>query len=258
MGMLEGKRAIVTGGASGIGAATARRLAEEGARVAVFDIDGPGAAAVGIEISGLAFEVNVANSASLDEAVAVVADVFGGVDVLFNNAGVGKLKPLAAYTDKEWDLLLGVNLKGTFNGMRAAAPLMAAAGGGSIVNMASVSGLRPTRGEAPYSAAKAGVIALSQAGALELAPSVRVNCVSPGFIHTGLTDGVVGDDAYRTAIEDGTPLRRVGTADEVADVVLFLASDLSRYMTGQNLVVDGGSMLPSPAADPVLRSLLGE
>ncbi len=256
MGMLEGKRSIVTGGASGIGAATARRFAEEGARVAVFDIDGAGAAAVGVEVGGLAFEVNVANGESLAEAVAVVADVFGGLDVLCNNAGVGRLKRLDEYTDKEWDLLIGVNLKGTFNGLRAAAPLMVAAGGGSIINVSSVSGVQATRGEAPYSAAKAGVIALTQAAALEYAPAVRVNCVSPGFIHTALTDGVVADDTYRSAIEQGTPLGRVGAADEIADVVLFLASDLSRYMTGQNVVVDGGSVLTNPASDPVLRSLL--
>ena len=127
-----------------------------------------------------------------------------------------------------------------------------------MVNIASVSGLRPTRGEAPYAAAKAGVVALTMSGALEYGPDgIRVNCVSPGFIRTPLTEfawdmpGVIGP------LEAATPLGRAGTAEEVADVVLFLVSGLSRYVTGHNVVVDGGSMLPSAQMDPLLRGLLG-
>ena len=257
MGLLEGKRAIVTGGASGIGAATARRFTAEGARVAVFDIDADGAAAVAAEIGGLAYGVNVAKAGAVQEAVDAAAAALGGIDVLFNNAGVGNLKPLDAYTDKEWELLIGVNLTGTFHGLRAVLPLMRAAGGGAVVNMASVSGIRPTRGESPYAAAKAGVIALTQSAALEYGPDIRVNCVSPGFIHTALTDFAVHTDAYREPIEAETPLGRVGTADDIAKVVVFLASDLAGYVSGQNIVVDGGSMLPSAQIDHMLRDLLG-
>lgn len=257
MGLLEGKRAIVTGGASGIGAATARRFAAEGARVAVFDLRADGAAAVADEIGGIAVGVNVADPQAMREAVTGAAGELGGLDVLFNNAGVGNLKPLDAYTDKEWDLLIGVNLTGTFNGLRAALPLMRDGAGGAIINMASVSGIRPTRGESPYAAAKAGVIALTQSAALEYGPTIRVNCVSPGFIHTALTDFAVTTDRYREPIEAQTPLGRVGTAEDVAKVVVFLASDLAGYVSGQNIVVDGGSMLPSAQVDPMLRDLLG-
>jgi NAD(P)-dependent dehydrogenase (short-subunit alcohol dehydrogenase family) len=176
---------------------------------------------------------------------------------VFNNAGIGRLKPLDTYTDREFDLIVRVNLHGTFHGIRAALPFLQANGGGAIVNMASVSGVRPTRGEAPYSAAKAAVIALTMSAALEYGPDIRVNCVSPGFVRTGLNEQVVARDEHREHIEAGTPAGRVGDADEVARVVSFLLSGESSYMTGQNLVIDGGSMLPSKQVDDVLRGMGG-
>jgi NAD(P)-dependent dehydrogenase (short-subunit alcohol dehydrogenase family) len=258
MGLLEGQLAIVTGGAGGIGAATARRMAEEGARVAILDLNAEGAADVAREIGGLAFEVNVADRDETEAAVDAAADALGGLTTIFNNAGIGSLKPLHTYRDKEWDLLVDVNLKGTFNATRAAVPHLRAAGGGSVVNMASVSGIRPTRGEAPYAAAKAGVIALTMSGALEYGPDgVRVNCVSPGFIRTPLTEFAFSVPAYVEALDAVTPLGRAGTPEDVADVVVFLASGLARYVTGQNVVVDGGSMLPSAQVDHILGDLLG-
>lgn len=261
MGLLDGHRSIITGGSSGIGAATARRFASEGARVAVLDRDGEGAAAVAAEIGGIAIAVDVADVDAVTDAVRRAADELGGLDDLFANAGIGNLKRLDAYREKEWDLLVDVNLKGTFACIRAAAPIMRAAfadGGpaGSIVTMASVSGIRPTRGEAPYSAAKAGVIALTRSAALEYGPALRANCVSPGFIHTPLTGFAATHDTYRPAIDAGTPLGRAGRADEVAGVVVFLCSDLASYVTGTNLVVDGGSLLPSAQSDPMLGDLL--
>jgi NAD(P)-dependent dehydrogenase (short-subunit alcohol dehydrogenase family) len=124
------------------------------------------------------------------------------------------------------------------------------------VNVASVSGVRPTRGEAPYSAAKAAVIALTSSAALEWAPEVRVNCVSPGFVRTPLNEMLVTDDAARSGLESRTPLARVGTAEETAGVIAFLLSDAAGYLTGHNLVLDGGSLLPSEQMDPILGPLL--
>jgi NAD(P)-dependent dehydrogenase (short-subunit alcohol dehydrogenase family) len=256
MGLLDGQTALVTGGASGIGAATGRRLADEGARVALLDTRLGDARVVADEIGGMAVEADVAERAAMVDAVDHVVAELGPLTILFNNAGTGSIEHFDRYDDEVFDRLMAVNLKGVFNGLRAVAPAMREAGGGSIVNMASVSGIRPTRGEAPYSAAKAGVIALSMSAALEYAPNVRVNCVSPGVIETPLTQVAVADDDLRRGVEAGTPLGRIGTADEVAGVVLFLCSDLSTYVTGQNVVVDGGSTLPNGQVDAMLSAML--
>jgi NAD(P)-dependent dehydrogenase (short-subunit alcohol dehydrogenase family) len=262
MGLLEGHRAIITGGGSGIGAAAARRFHAEGATVAVLDRDAASAAAVAAEVEGIAITVDVADTDATAAAVQAAAEQLGGLDDLFANAGVGNLKRLDAYREREWDLLVDVNLKGTFNCLRAAVPLLLAgyeADGRprSVVTMASVSGVRPTRGEAPYSAAKAGIIALTRSTALEYGPGLRANCISPGFIHTPLTDFAAEHEVYRPAIDAGTPLGRAGRADEVADVAVFLCSTLASYVSGHNLVVDGGSLLPSSQSDPMLSDLLG-
>ena len=251
MGLLDGQRAVITGGASGIGAATARRMHEEGARVAIVDVDADGAAAVATEVEGIAFTADVADPDQCTAAIGAAADALGGLSVLFNNAGIGAARPLHEYSDRAWAKIVGVNLAGTFHGIRAAVPLLRV--GGCIVNHASVSGMRPTRFEGPYSAAKAGVISLTMDAALEYAPDIRVNCVSPGFIDTALTAGVLGDPNLRAAVEAGTPLGRVGRAVDVANAVVFLASPLAAYVTGHNLVVDGGSYLPNAQADAILR-----
>ncbi len=261
MGLLDQHRAIITGGGSGIGAATARRFRAEGATVAVLDRDATSATSIAEEVDGFAIVVDVADPEATARAIRLASERLGGLDDLVANAGVGNLKPLDAYDDGEWDLLVDVNLKGTFNCIRAAAPLLRDAYDTdgrprSIVTMASVSGIRPTRGEAPYSAAKAGVIALTRSAALEYGPALRANCVSPGFIHTPLTSFAAEHEHFRPAIEAGTPLARVGRAEEIADVVVFLCSDLASYVTGINLVADGGSLLPSSQSDPVLTSLL--
>jgi NAD(P)-dependent dehydrogenase (short-subunit alcohol dehydrogenase family) len=255
-GLLEGRRALVTGGGSGIGRAACLRMAAVGARVAVFDVDADSSAAVAKEVDGISVVADVRDTAAVEAAIATTVDAFGGLDTVFANAGVGNVKPLHLYDDEEWDRLIGVNLRGVFTVIRAAVPSLRAAGGGTVVTMASVSGVRPTRGESPYAAAKAGVIALTKAAALEYAPTIRVNCVSPGFIATALTKFAVDDQTFRAPIEANTPLQRVGRADEVADVVVFLCSDRSSYITGQNIIIDGGSMLPSAQSDNLLKAIL--
>jgi NAD(P)-dependent dehydrogenase (short-subunit alcohol dehydrogenase family) len=182
-----------------------------------------------------------------------VAQTVGRVDILVNNAGVGDLRPLHTVDDKLWHRLVDVNLTGTFNATRAVIPYMLETGGGAIVNVASVSGLAPTRNEAAYSAAKAGVIALTKSGGLEYGPTIRVNCVAPGHVRTPMT--AVWEqmpDAFEP-IAEAIPLGRIGEADEIAEAILFLASDRASYITGQTLVVDGGGILPQAGTDAALK-----
>jgi 3-oxoacyl-[acyl-carrier protein] reductase len=254
--LLEGERAIVTGGASGIGEAIARRFVGEGAQVAILDVDLDRANEVADRLHTIALGVDVASTDGMAEVVGRAAAELGGLTALVNNAGIGSISPIGRYREDQFDRLVAVNLKGAWNGIRAAAPLIKLNGGGAIVNVTSLSGFRATRGEAPYSAAKAGVNALTQGAALELAPDIRVNGVAPGFVATPLTQAFLGDERLRQAVVGGTPLGRIGTSDEVADVVVFLCSPMARYVTGQTIVVDGGSVLPNPQADPLLSSVL--
>jgi len=253
---LEGKRAIVTGGASGIGLAVVKLLAARGARVAVLDLDDDGARKAAGEVDGTATQVDVRDHDAVLAAVASAAESLGGLDILVNNAGAGMVSPLHQYKEKDWSRIIDINLKGVFNGIKAAAPIMLDGGGGAIVNNASLSGLRPTRGELPYSAAKAGVMALTQGAAQEYGPTVRVNCVAPGLIRTPLTEPLFGLPGGIEPVEKAVPLARAGTAEEVAELIVFLASERASYITGQNIVIDGGMSLPQVGVDEILRGLL--
>lgn len=254
MGDLDGHKVIVTGGAAGIGAATCRAMADRGASVTILDRSGDGARAVAAEVRGHAFEVDVADASGTTAAVQQAAEVMGGLTDVVANAGFGLNKPMHLYSDKEWSLVVGVNLGGTFHTLRAAIPLLLQAGGGSIVTVSSLNAGRPLQGEAPYSAAKAGVTNLTRTAALEYAPTIRANCVSPGMIDTALTAPITSDPDMASIAEAGTPLARVGAAAEVADVIAFLCSPAASYITGQDIVVDGGASLPSLQAHTILEA----
>jgi NAD(P)-dependent dehydrogenase (short-subunit alcohol dehydrogenase family) len=256
MGLLAGRRAVVTGGGHGIGRAVALRFAAEGARVAVLDRDGAAAQAVAKECGGCAFEVDVSDAAACAGAVGRAAAELGGLSTLVNNAGLGLLRPVEALGAKDVERILGVNLASVVHATRAALPLLRENGGGAIVNNASMSGVRPTPGESIYAAAKAGVIAFTAATANECGPTIRANVVSPGVVRTRMTEGLFQIPGAIEPVIAATPLGRTGTAEDVADVILFLASDLARYVTGQNLIVDGGLGIPQAGVDPMLKGLL--
>jgi 2-hydroxycyclohexanecarboxyl-CoA dehydrogenase len=243
---LEGRTALVTGGAGGIGAATARRLAAEGARVAVGDLDLDAAREVAADIDGLATALDVTDTASVGDAVARVGEAFGPVDVLVNNAGTDRFAFFVKTDEALWDFVLGVNLRGVLACTHAVLASMQERGGGAIVNVASEAGRVGSQGSATYSAAKAGVIGFTKAIARESARfGVRCNAVAPGPIETPLLNSAetqLGELGARLkqAMIDATAVRRIGEPDEVAAVIVFLCSDDASYVTGQTVNVSGG------------------
>ncbi len=258
MGLLEGRRAIVTGGGSGIGRATCRRMAEEGAHVAVLDLDGASARAVAEEIGGVGLDADVGDPDGLRQVVDAAVGELGGLSILYNNAGTSAFARLHEGAPAEWDRVLRVNLTGVYAGFRAAIPHMLEGGGGSIVSTASISGTRPAAGEGPYAASKAAVAALTASAALEYAPSIRVNAVSPGMIRTTMTAPMF--EVYPGQVdrfERDTPVGRIGEPEDIADVVVFLCSDLARFVTGQNIVADGGLTLHGSGVDGIFDLVFG-
>ncbi|MNZ54198.1 3-oxoacyl-[acyl-carrier-protein] reductase FabG [compost metagenome] len=247
--LLEGKIAIVTGAASarGIGRATAGVFARHGARVVILDLDQAAASDAAAQLGGehLGLAANVADEAQVKRAVAQVLDHFGRIDVLINNAGITQPLKTLEIGGKDYDRVLDVNLRGTLLMSQAVIPAMREQKSGSIVCMSSVSAQRGGGifGGPHSSAAKAGVLGLAKAMARELGPdNVRVNSITPGLIHTDITGGLMHDER-RHAIIDGIPLGRLGDAQDVANAALFLASDLSSYLTGITLDVNGGMLI---------------
>jgi 2-hydroxycyclohexanecarboxyl-CoA dehydrogenase len=239
---LEGRTALVTGGASGIGAATARRLAAEGARVWVADIELAGARSVAGEIDGAALEMDVSDAASVRAAVAEAGDL----DVLVNNAGTDRFAFFVNTDPELWDFVLGVNLRGTIAVTHAVLGSMQERGRGAIVNVASEAGRVGSQGSVVYSAAKAGVIGFTRAVARESSRfGVRVNAVAPGPIDTPLLNaaaevyGEIGERLKQGMIA-ATSMRRIGQPEEVAAAIAFLASDDASFVTGQTINVSGG------------------
>jgi 2-hydroxycyclohexanecarboxyl-CoA dehydrogenase len=243
---LEGRTALVTGGASGIGAATCRRLAAEGAKVAVTDLNLERALEVAAEVSGAAFELDVRSTASVTAAVGGAEEELGPTDVLVNNAGYDEFGFFTTTDEGLWDRVLAVNLRGVIAVTHAVLPGMQERGRGRIVNVASEAGRVGSHGSAVYSAAKGGVIGFTKAVAREAARyGITSNAVAPGPIETPLLMaapeqlGDLGEKIVKTMV-GSTALRRIGKPEEVAAVIAFLASDDSSYVTGQALGVSGG------------------
>ncbi|MGI3786643.1 MAG: SDR family NAD(P)-dependent oxidoreductase [Janthinobacterium lividum] len=245
MVQLSRSTAVVTGGGSGIGAAVARLLAAAGASVVVADLDEAAAVAVENEIVAAggvaaAFPADVGRPEDAAALVTFARQRFGDLRLAVNNAGVGSTGTLLGdHTDEDWQRILTVNLTGVFYGLRAQLPAIADAGGGAVVNIASVMGTVATPGSAAYTAAKHGVVGLTKTAALEYAASgVRVNAVGPGYIETPLLDGRGPRD--RAALVERTPLGRLGTPEDVAALVVFLLGEGAAFITGSFHLVDGG------------------
>ena len=254
MGRLEGKIALVTGAARGIGAATARRFAAEGAAVAVADRRdelGEEVAASIREAGGRAIytQLDITSEEGWAAAVAQTTSEFGALDVLINNAGIIRVKPFVETTLDELRKVLDTNLVGAFLGMQAVVEPMRARGGGSIVNFSSVQGLEGREGLSAYSAAKFGVRGLTKTTAIELGPlGIRVNTIVPGPTKTKMTERKGWSDEQYNEAYAGYPLGRMGEADEIANLALFLASDESSFSTGGDFVADGGVVAGKPRA----------
>ena len=245
MGLLTGKTALITGAARGIGKAIALKFAAEGANIAFTDlvIDENGQAteaeiaAFGVKVKGYAS--NAADFAQTEEVVKQVKEDFGSIDILVNNAGITKDGLMLRMTEAQWDAVIAVNLKSAFNFIHACTPIMMRQKGGSIINMASVVGVHGNAGQCNYSASKAGMIALAKSIAQEMvSKGILSNAIDPGFIETAMTAAL--SDEVRAEWAKQIPLRRGGSPEDVANTALFLASDLSSYISGQVIQVDGG------------------
>jgi len=251
MSRFAGRVAVVTGSARGIGAATARRFADEGASVAVLDLDADAAAASADSLGAertLGLACDVADAASVEAAVTRVVEELGSVDILVNNAGVTRDNLLFKMSEADWDTVMSVHLRGAFLMSREVQKHMVAAKYGKIVSLSSVSALG-NRGQANYSAAKMGLQGFTRTLAIELGPyGVNVNAVAPGFIVTDMTDDTarrvgVEPEEYRKAAAAQTPVRRVGQPADIAATAAFLCSDEASFITGQTVYVDGGAKL---------------
>ena len=245
MKLLEGKVALISGAGRGIGKAVALRFAENGADVAFTDLelnDAVLSTVAELEQYGVKVKAYASNAADFEQTHKVVDEVitdFGRIDILVNNAGITKDGLMMRMGEAQWDAVINVNLKSAFNFIHAVTPIMARQRGGSIINMSSVVGVSGNAGQCNYSASKAGMIGLAKSIAKEMGPrGIRANCIAPGFIITEMTNAL--SEEVREQWSKAIPLRRGGTPEDVANVALFLASDLSAYVTGQVINCCGG------------------
>lgn len=244
---LKGKAAVITGGARGIGKAIALRLAEQGANIAICDVNAEALKLAADEIAAhgpsvLTGVVDVTKPSDVESFAQKTLDKFGKIDILINNAGITKDSLLVRMSESDWDAVLDVNLKGAFNCTKAIAKIMMKQREGRIVNIASIIGIMGNAGQANYAASKGGLIAFTKSIAKELASrNVRVNAIAPGFIQTDMTAKL--SDELKSEMQKLIPLGSLGTAQDVANLALFLASDDAAYITGQVVQVDGGMVM---------------
>ncbi|ORV44763.1 beta-ketoacyl-ACP reductase [Mycolicibacter engbaekii] len=245
MALLNGQTAVITGGAQGLGFAIAQRFVAEGARVVLGDLNLEATEAAAARLgpdAAVAVRTDVTDSAEVDALVATAVERFGGLDIMVNNAGITRDATMRKMTEDDFDQVIAVHLKGTWNGLRAAAAIMRERKRGAIVNMSSISGKVGMIGQTNYSAAKAGIVGMTKAASKELAYlGVRVNAIQPGLIRSAMTEAMP-QRIWDSKVAE-VPLGRAGEPDEVAGVALFLASDMSSYMTGTVLEVTGGRHL---------------
>jgi len=255
---LAGKRAIVTGAASGIGRATALRFAEEGAAVMLADLDGGAAAGVAEQITGqggsaFAERIDVTEPEDAERLIDAALSALGGLDILVNNAGVTILGGVAELSESAWQREFDTNLSSVYRVSKAAWPRLTAAGGGVILSTASIAGVVAAPQDAAYVASKAGLIMLTRCMAIDgAAEKIRANCICPGFVDTPMFDGFLAEqpdpEDARARLAKRTPLGRIGTPRDIADGFLYLASDDAVWVTGAALVIDGGVTAGLPAA----------
>lgn len=248
MGMLDKQVAIITGGARGIGQSIAEKFAAEGANLVIVDVNLEAAEATAKElgdtygVSTMAMKTDVSSSAEVDEMVKKVLDSMGQVDILINNAGITRDSLLMRMKDEDWDLVLNINLKGVFYCTRAVIRAMARAKSGKIINIASIVGQMGNPGQANYTASKGGVISLTKTTAREYAnKGIRANAVAPGFINTEMTKQL--PEKAKESMLASIPMQKMGESEDIANASLFLASDLSSYITGHVLSVNGGMLM---------------
>jgi meso-butanediol dehydrogenase/(S,S)-butanediol dehydrogenase/diacetyl reductase len=238
---LEGRKALVTGGAGGIGRAVALRLAQEGAHVAVGDVDVAGAQETARQCGGAAFRADVASEEDVRALVTETIRTLAGLDIVVNNAGVAAISSVEHLTDPDMRRILAVNLEGVIRVTRAAVPHLKASRFGRVINLGSVEALRGSALMAAYAASKGGVLAVTRANAVELGRhGITVNAICPGPIMTSMLQPLIAVDAMKTRIIEHTVLKRLGRPEEIAAAAAFLASDDAAYITGHELVVDGG------------------
>lgn len=240
--MLEGKTALITGAARGIGKAIAIKFAKEGANIAFTDLavnEETQAEIAALGVTAKSYASDASNFAETEAIVNQVKEDFGSIDILVNNAGITKDGLMLRMSEQQWDAVISVNLKSAFNFIHACVPIMMRQRSGSIINMASVVGVHGNAGQSNYAASKAGLIALAKSIAQEMGPKgIRANAIAPGFIDTAMTQAL--SEEVRKEWCQKIPLRRGGTVDDIANVATFLASDLSSYVSGQVIQVDGG------------------